>query len=187
MTGLNAVDLQIKLARWLHISSAVWTMGLMVLIFLDVSGRGLLSNPIPGTKEIIQNSVVCITFLQIPLAIYSGSMLRTTVFIEKLPPAGQKWLRVAVNLLGFLVFLGMVWATYPSYIDAYDIGEYEGEGALRVPTWPVRGLVLLMSGLTTFAYVTMIILDIQNRLINGVEAQGALDEASDHDGERGAA
>ena len=109
------------------------------------------------------------------------------MFIDKLPPAGQKWLRVAVNLLGFLVFLGMVWATYPSYIDAYDIGEYEGEGALRVPTWPVRGLVLLMSGLTTFAYVTMIILDIQNRLINGVEAHGALDEASDHDGERGAA
>jgi len=184
MTGLSAADLQIKLARWLHITSAIWTMGLMVLIFFDVTGRGLLSRPIPGTKEIIQNSVVCITFLQIPLAIYSGSMLRTTVFIDKLPPAPQKWLRVAVSILGFLVFLGMVWATYPSYLDAYDIGEYEGEGALRVPTWPVRGLVLLMSGLTTFAYLTMIILDIQNKLINGVEAHGAIDEAPDHDGER---
>ena len=184
MTGLSAADLQIKLARWLHITSAIWTMGLTALIFFDVTGRGLFSSPIPGTKEIIQNSVVCITFLQIPLAIYSGSMLRTTVFIDKLPPAGRKWLRIVVNLLGFFVFLGMVWATYPSYLDAYDIGEYEGEGALRVPTWPVRGLVLLMSGLTTLAYLTMIILDIRNKLIDGVEARGALDEASAHEGER---
>lgn len=186
MTGLNPAELQIRLARWLHISSATWTLGLTALIFFDVTGRGLLSSPIPGTKEIIQNSVVCITFLQIPLAIFSGSMLRTTVLIDNIPPALAKWLRVGVNILGLLVFLGMLWATYPSYIDAYEIGEYEGEGALRVPTWPVRGLVLIMSGLTALAYLSMVVLDIQNRLIGGVEARGALEPAADGHGEGGA-
>ena len=187
MKDLTPASLQISLARWLHISSAIWTLALTGLIFFDVTGRGLFSSPIPGTKEIIQNSVVCITFLQIPLAIFSGSMLRTTVFIDKIPPAIAKWLRVGVSILGLLVFLGMLWATYPSYLDAYDIGEYEGEGALRVPTWPVRGLVLIMSGLSTLAYLSMIVLDIQNKLIGGVEARGALEPATEANGEGGAA
>ena len=181
MTGLNAVDLQIKLARWLHISSAVWTMGLMVLIFLDVSGRGLLSNPIPGTKEIIQNSVSPSPSCRFRLPSIPAHAPHH-MFIDKL--LGRSMSCVAVNLLGFLVFLGMVWA-FPEYIDAYDIGEYEGE--VRFAFRLAGGGSFFSSGLTTFAYVTMIILDIQNRLINGVEAQGALDEASDHDGERGAA
>ena len=46
-------------SRAIHLVSAFWTLGLAILIFLDVSGRGLFNQPIPGTKEIIQNSVVC--------------------------------------------------------------------------------------------------------------------------------
>lgn len=172
---------QIVFARWLHIISTIWIMLLTLLIFFDVTGRGLLSAPIPGTKEIIQNSVVCITFLQIPLAIFSGSMLRTTVFVEKIPPSFQRVLRTAVGILGFLVFVGLVWAAYPSFVDAYQIGEYEGEGALRVPTWPVRGLVLVMSVLTGLAYLTMIFLDWQNKLVNGLEVADALGTSTRND------
>ena len=78
----------IKFARTVHLVSAFWTLALALLIFGDVAGRSLLSQPIPGTKEIIQNSVVAITFLQLPLAIYSGSMLRTSIFADALPPGG---------------------------------------------------------------------------------------------------
>lgn len=168
---------QIALSRWLHIVSAAWTMVLTILILLDVLGRSLLSNPIPGTKEIIQNSIVCITFLQLPLAIYSGSMLRTTVLIEILPAPVQRMFRTGAGLLGFLVFIGLLWSTFPSFMDAYAIGEYEGEGALRVPTWPVRGLVLVMSIVTAFAYLTIIVLDWQNKLIGNIEARGAIEDS----------
>jgi len=165
----------IHLARLLHIVSAVWTLLLAVLIFCDVSGRNLLSMPLPGTKEIIQNSVVSITFLQLPLAIYSGSMLRTSIFADAVPPDVARILRTIAALLGLAVFLGLLWSTWPSFVQAYEIGEYEGEGALRVATWPVRGVVLLMSGFGAFAYLSMIGLDFKGQLIAGLEAPGSTD------------
>lgn len=169
----------IKLARLLHIVSAIWTLALAVLIFCDVAGRNLMSMPLPGTKELLQNSVVSITFLQLPLAIYSGSMLRTSIFADAVPAGAARVLRTIGALLGLAVFLGLLWSTWPAFVDAYQIGEYEGEGSLRVPTWPVRGVVLLMSGFGAFAYLSMIVLDWQGRLILGLEAPGSTDFLSE--------
>lgn len=164
----------IPVARAIHLFSAFWTLALAVLIFCDVTGRTLFTHPIPGTKEIIQNSVVAITFLQLPLAIYSGSMLRTSIFADLMPPAVRRLLRTLGMGLGVVFFLGLLWSTWPSFWDAYRIGEYEGEGALRVPTWPVRGTVLVMSVFGLWAYASMIVYDWQGRLIGDEEAPGAM-------------
>lgn len=166
----------IRISRMIHLVSALWTLGLALLIFADVAGRTVLNSPVPGTKEIIQNSVVAITFLQLPLAIYSGSMLRTSIFADAVPDAVRRLLRTLCMLLGLAVFIGLLWSTWPSFWDAYRIGEYEGEGALRVPTWPVRGTVLVMSVFGAWAYLSMIVLDWQGKLANDLEAPGALPE-----------
>lgn len=160
------------LARTIHIFSAFWTLALAVLILADVLGREFLNVPIPGTKEIIQNSVVAITFLQIPLAIYSGSMLRTSIFSDALPEIGRRVLRTFCALLGIVLFVGIVWSTLPSFLDAYRIGEYEGEGALRVATWPVRGAVLVTAAFGAFAYLSMIYYDWTGQLIDEEAAPG---------------
>jgi TRAP-type C4-dicarboxylate transport system permease small subunit len=162
------------LARSIHLVSAFWTLGLALLIFLDVAGRGILANPIPGTKEIIQNSVVAITFLQLPLAIYTGSMLRTSIFADAVPSSVRRLLRTFTALLGIAFFIGIVLSTWQPFLDAWRIGEYEGEGALRVPTWPVRGVVLVMSAFGAIAYLTMIVLDWRGRLIDESAAPAAI-------------
>lgn len=163
----------VRLARAVHIFSAFWTLVLAFLIFGDVFGRVGLNKPIPGTKEIIQNSVVAITFLQIPLAIYSGSMLRTTIFADAMPSFLRKLLRTFGALLGLALFLGLILSTWPAFWDAYRIGEYEGEGALRVPTWPVRGTVLVMSAFGLFAYLAMIYYDWTGQLEDETAAPDA--------------
>ena len=167
----------IKITRAIHLVSAFWTLALAFLIFGDVMGRGMFSRPIPGTKEIIQNSVVSITFLQLPLAIYSGSMLRTSILADAVPPTLRRLLRTFGALLGFLLFIGLLWSTWPSFWDAYRIGEYEGEGALRVPTWPVRGTVLVMSVFGAWAYLSMIVLDWRGKLVDDLAAPGTVENA----------
>lgn len=169
----------IRLARVIHIISAFWTLALAGLIFCDVMGREFLSQPIPGTKELIQNSVVAITFLQLPLAIYSGSMIRTTILADAVPAPIRRLLRTIGALLGLTLFLGLIWSTWPSFWDAYRIGEYEGEGALRVPTWPVRGAVLVTSVFGLFAYLSMIWYDWTGRLEDEQAAPGANLSAGD--------
>ncbi len=163
----------IWLARVIHLISAFWTLGLALLIFTDVFGRGLLNSPVPGTKEIVQNSIVAITFLQLPLAIYGGSMLRTSIFADAVPLRMRLVLRTFASLLGIAFLLGLVISTWEPLMDAYRIGEYEGEGALRVPTWPVRGGVLVMSAFGAVAYCMMIIFDWQGRLIDEYQAPGS--------------
>lgn len=168
------MGLPIRISRGIHLVSAFWTMALALLIFCDVMGRQLFGAPVPGTKEILQNSVVSIAFLQLPLAIYSGSMLRTSVFADAVPPMLRRLLRTISALLGVAVFVALVWSTSDSFADAYRIGEYEGEGSLRVPTWPVRGAVLVMSAFVVLAYLQMIVLDWQGKLQNEAEAPGAV-------------
>jgi len=163
----------IRLSRAIHLVSAFWTLALAVLIFFDVTSRSLFSQPIPGTKEIVQNSIVAITFLQLPLAIYSGSMLRTTVLADAVPKFIRRLLRTIAYLLGVLLFIGLVLSSYEPFIDAYRIGEYEGEGALRVPVWPLRGIILLASVFGIFAYLSMIYYDWTNQLTDETRAPGS--------------
>jgi TRAP-type C4-dicarboxylate transport system permease small subunit len=168
------VNKQIDFARVLHIISAVWTLLLAFLVFGDVIGRSVFGAPFPGTKEIIQNSVVTITFVQIPLAIYSGAMLRTPILADALPPFYRRLLRTFGALLGCGLFLALLWGTWPSFWDAYRVGEYEGEGSLRVPTWPVRGAIGFMSAFGVLAYFWMIVLDWRDQLVGEIEAPGAM-------------
>ena len=162
----------IRLARALHLISAFWALMLALLIFGDVAGRILFSSPIPGTKELLQNSVVSIAFLQIPLAVYSGSMLRTSIFADACSIPIRKLLRTFSMVLGFAVFMGLMWSAWPSFLEAYQIGEYEGEGALRVPTWPVRGALLVTSAFSAFAYLSMIYFDWTGQLVAEETAPG---------------
>jgi len=50
---------------------------------------------------------------------------------------------------------------------------------LRVPTWPLRGLILLTSMFGVFAYLSMIYYDWSGKLISESEAPGSLYERAD--------
>lgn len=160
-------------ARALHLVSAFWTLVLAFLVVGDVIGR-MLGSPIPGTKEMLQNSVVTITFLQLPLAVYSGAMLRTTILVDMVPKIVRRILRSFAMVLGCGLFLALIWGTWPELAQGYRIGEYEGEGALRVPVWPVRGAILVMSALGLVAYAMMIWFDWTGQLHDEIEAPGAI-------------
>ena len=146
-------------ARTCHILSAIWVFILAVVILVDVFGRVLFLSPLPGTKEVLQNSVILVTFLQIPLAIYSGSMLRTTLLTDMLPPFGKRLMRTLAYILGLALFAALSYASIPEAFEALDLGEYEGEGSLRIYTWPIRFMIVATSAFAAIAYLSMLIAD----------------------------
>lgn len=152
-------NLATNIARYMHILSSVWVFILALVILVDVVGRIFFLQPLPGTKEILQNSVIAVTFLQIPLAIYSGSMLRTTLISGIMPGFVKKLFRTVAFILGFILFAAIAYATFPEAIDAYRLGEYEGEGSLRIYTWPVRVLIVITGVFAAFAYLILIVAD----------------------------
>ena len=154
----------VSIARTLHVLSSFWVFILAIVILVDVFGRVLFLSPLPGTKEILQNSVILVTFLQIPLAIYSGSMLRTTLLTDALPPMGRRVLRTLCYALGLGLFAAIAWASLPEAFDALRIGEYEGEGSLRIYTWPIRFVIVGTAAFAAFAYVSMAVADWRGQL-----------------------
>ncbi len=148
-----------RIARATHIFSAFWVIGLALIIFVDVAGRYLFSLPLPGATEIIKNSVVSITFLQLPLAIYRGGMIKTTLIYDLLGPNGQRSIRTLASVLGLLFFLGTAFSAWGPAIEAFGVREYEGEGALRVPTYPIRFLVAITAAFAAYVYLYLIYLD----------------------------
>ncbi|MDA0706370.1 MAG: TRAP transporter small permease [Proteobacteria bacterium] len=142
--------------QWCHKVSAFWVVVLAVLIIIDVCGRYFFNTPLIGTAEIIKNSVVAIAFLQLPLAIDRGGMLKTTLLLDYAAPRVSRCLQVFGYLLGFLFFLAIAYSSWQPFIDAWQINEYEGEGALRVPTYPVRFLLVLTCGFAALVYLRLI-------------------------------
>ena len=156
-----------RLARATHVVSAFWVLVLAAIIFVDVMGRYLFSQPLLGATEIISNSVVSITFLQLPLAIYQGGMIRSTLLYDAVGESARRALRTLAGVLGLAFFLGTAFSAWGPALEALAVSEYEGEGALRVPTYPVRFLVVATSIFAACVYLHLLYLDWTGRIDSG--------------------
>ena len=145
-----------RLARTTHVVSAFWVLVLAAIIFVDVMGRYLFSQPLLGATEIIANSVVSITFLQLPLAIHQGGMIRSTLLYDAVGERARRVLRTLAYVLGLAFFIGTAFSAWGPALEALAVSEYEGEGALRVPTYPVRFLVVATSVFAAWVYAHLI-------------------------------
>ena len=75
----------------------------------------------------------------------------------------QLYLRSLANILGILIFLLTALSSWGPAVEAWQISEYEGEGALRVPTYPVRILVAATAAFTALVYGYLLYLDSTNQ------------------------
>lgn len=130
---------------------------LSFLVVADVIGRVVFNAPVQGTPEIVSTAIVIVCFLQAGFAIRSGGMLNVDVFVLALPPRGREGLLTLGALAGVLFFAFLCWGSVEPFVHAFVSNEYEGEGALRVPSWPARLALLVGSGLAASSYALSMI------------------------------
>ncbi|MEW6666121.1 MAG: TRAP transporter small permease [Thermodesulfobacteriota bacterium] len=143
----------IKFVSTLNAVATLWIFLLMFLTTADVLGRVLFNMPITGTPELIKVSLVGILFMQLPHAFWMKRHIRSELILMKLGPAGRALFNCLAYLLGAAVFIGIFATSWSATVTAWDILEYEGEGALRVPVYPVRTILLLGSLITAVLFV----------------------------------
>jgi TRAP-type C4-dicarboxylate transport system permease small subunit len=143
--------------RALLVVAATLAFLLSFLVVADVAGRVVFNSPVKGTPEIVSFSIVIILWLQAAYAIRSGGMIWVDAVHALLPYRAQRACDVLGALLG-ITFFGLVcWGSIDPALHAWGSNEFEGEGALRVPVWPARFLVVLGSFLAAFNYVLIAI------------------------------
>ena len=78
--GLILFNFLKKTPELLQSIAAVWLILVALTIFAEVAFRNL--GIFLGADQVVQNSVPAIVFLQVPFAIASGTMLRTTLIYD---------------------------------------------------------------------------------------------------------
>ena len=136
-----------------HLTSVLAIVVIALVVCADVVGRGMWNEPLRGTPEIVANTVVALVFLQLPFAIMNGAMLRATPLYDRLGRLGQQIIETLTCLIGIGICLAIAYGSWDPMWDAIAIQAYEGEGALRVPIWPVRIVLVVMSAFAALAYL----------------------------------
>jgi TRAP-type C4-dicarboxylate transport system permease small subunit len=171
--------LNARIVRLLLGAAAVIIFLLGFLVCADIVGRAFFSAPVKGTPEMVSMSIVIICFLLAGYSVQSGSMIYTDVFSGAFGVRGLAFAQLLSATLGILFFGLIVWGSFEPTLHAIASGEYEGEGALRVPVWPARTIVVLGSILVVTSYVVQGLRAI-NALITGRDADIVAPSASTH-------
>jgi TRAP-type C4-dicarboxylate transport system permease small subunit len=143
-------------ARALLVFASVLAFMLSFVVVADVIGRVAFNSPLKGTPELVSSTIVIVCYLMASYAILTGGMLRVDAIMDRLPVFARGLLDIFGSCLGILLFAIIITGTWDGFWHAWDSGEYEGEGALRVPMWPVRLAVLVGSTLALLCYVVLI-------------------------------
>jgi TRAP-type C4-dicarboxylate transport system permease small subunit len=146
-------DLNARLVRLLLAAAALLIFLLSFLVVADVLGRAVFNSPVKGTPELVSMSIVIICFLLAGYAVQSGGMIHADILVSMFGVRGQAFAQLLSALLGILFFGLIVWGSFEPTLHAWTSGEYEGEGALRVPVWPARIVVLTGSALVVVSYL----------------------------------
>ncbi len=152
--AVSLIRLSDQLSKLLMVLAAGWAFVLCFFILADIIFRAL-NMPLQGTKEIVANSVVMIVFLQVGYAVRSGSMLQADFLINGFPPALKKTLVILGYLLGAAFFFFLLKAGIKPAFRSFANGEFDGEGALRVPVWPARFMIMVGGGLAGINYLIL--------------------------------
>ncbi|WP_146344953.1 TRAP transporter small permease [Phaeobacter marinintestinus] len=156
---MGLIRLSDRLTKIMMVFGAIWAFFLCFFILADIIFRAM-NIPLSGTKEIVANSVVIIVFMQVGFAVRSGSMLRADFLVEMFPGWVQKLLLIAGLILGAVFFFFLLKAGIKPALRSFANGEFDGEGALRVPVWPARFAIIFGAGLAGINYVVLALVEI---------------------------
>lgn len=156
----------------LMIAGALWSFALAFYILFDVGSRALGIKGVPGTAEIARNSIVMIVFLQLPYCVLSKGMLQADFLVHWLPTRMQRTLRAVGCVGGALLFAALAVGSWHPALDAWLKNSFDGEGAFRLPIWPVRFTILFGCAITALCYLQLMVQELRGNT-NALAAQDA--------------
>ena len=150
-----------KLSEILQSIAAIWLVFVAFTIFAEVAFRnfGLFL----GADQIVQNSVPAIVFLQVPFAIVSGTMLRTTLIYEFCTKNGKKIINILSFLIGIMLFIGISVGGWTEMIKGWEIKEYQGIGAIEFPVYIIRTVIIFASIMIVFIYASLVFNELKQK------------------------
>jgi TRAP-type C4-dicarboxylate transport system permease small subunit len=160
--------------------AAVALMAIMLLTLVDVSGRKLLSQSVPGSLELTELLMVVVIFAALPMV----SLHREHVVFDSLdrflPPLLARVQQALVELLCAALMAGLAWVMWSKGAQMAEYGDITPQ--LQLPLSPfVRGMGVLC-GVTAAVHAVLALLPrpaASSGSTPGSSVDGAADTAPD--------
>lgn len=135
------------LASLMNSLGTCWIFVLLILINIDIVGRTLFNAPLRGVTEIVGMTIVACVYLQLAHTIDVGRLTRSDIILGRLEKTHTKIklaLECCYNAVGAFILAILFFYSIPLFIEAWNIGEYEGaEGDFTAPVWPVKLIIII--------------------------------------------
>ncbi len=123
-----------SLSRIFNWIAGIGMVAMLAVTIADVIGIKLLKSPVPGGIEIVGFLGVLVTAFAIAHTKILGGHIQVEFFVMKLPPRARAGIIAAVSLLGFVLFVLLVWRSF----DYGRVLQASGEVSMtqRIPFYP---------------------------------------------------
>lgn len=127
---------------------------MMVQVTLDVTGKYLLSAPIPGNETIVASYyMVAIVFLPLAWVELRDEAIVVELLYGMAPECVQRVMAFLGSFATFICYAALTWFLWGPAVHAYNIGEFDS-GTWDVITWPSKFLIPL--GLAIGALISLL-------------------------------
>jgi TRAP-type C4-dicarboxylate transport system permease small subunit len=141
-------------SRVLGVVSCALLFFMMLLTFVDVTGRYLFSSPLPAAYEIIAFTMPAIIFCALPTVNLSAGHV-TIDLLDNFVPAGWKRRQsLCINVISAGVMGFIAWRLGQRSYDHWRFGEVTDE--LYLPLWPFSGGAAVLSVVAALAFVAAV-------------------------------
>ena len=131
-----------SLANVLLLFGGILMVLMMLQITLSVLGRYLISQPIPGTLEVVSSYyMVGVVFFPLAYVQRQREHIVVELFTQKLSPRSLAGLEGVIYLLSSLYVGMLAWRGFLSAFKAYDFGETWTTAYFDLITWPTYWFV----------------------------------------------
>ena len=134
--------------------AAAALFAIMALTFLDVGGRKLLSNSIPGSLELTELLMVVVIFAALPLVSMRGEHVVFDSLDGHLPPAVRKVQRALMQAVCAVALLGLGWLMWQTGGQFLETGETTAQlKILKAPFIYGMAVLCVFAGLIHLVFV----------------------------------
>ncbi len=143
------------LTRWLNWIAASAIVAVMIIVSINVIGRGMFGIPLKGTVDIVSLLGALVISCAIAYTQVLKGHIRITLLIDMLPHTLRTILAGLIDIIGMILFGIISWQTALFAIGTHEIGELSE--VLKIPITPFAAVVSIgCMGLTLVLLVDFI-------------------------------
>lgn len=135
--------------------AAVALFAIMVLTLVDVSGRKLLSQSVPGSLEVTELLMVVVIFAALPLVSLRGEHVLFDSLDAVLPAWAQRLQQAVVDIFCAAALAGLAWLMWQKAGQMAQYGDVTAQ--LKLPLGPFVQLMSVLCAVTAWVHLMLLL------------------------------